>query len=401
MTGAAINILAIDQGTTSTRALVMNGTGNLSQVLSLPHRRIYPAPGHVEHEPEELLANVARGLAAADGAVAGGGDSDGRPVSPVIVWQDDRTASTAVEAEGAAPEVTVRAGLPLDRYFSASTPGWILRHIPRARDIAAAGHLRPGTTDAYFRDRLTGRFQTDVATASRTSLMNLETGERDAELCRLFGVPLSALPEIDPTSGDLGTIPGGVPLCARHRRPAGGALRPRMPDARPGESDLRHRRLRAVSDGGADPPRPPRSPAHRRRATSGRVAGLRAGWRRLCGGGGELGARPWPVSRPCRDRRLRRHTGHRPRYRLRPGAGWPGLPALEPGRPRSLAGAGSGHGARRPDKGAARKGSPCALPRCWPRSRPCNPSRGRLRWTANCRGTPISPASLRRSRAMT
>lgn len=219
-----MRIVALDQGTTSTRALVLEPSGRLSQVLSLPHGQNYPAPGHVEQDGEELLANLLRCLQAAGAdavALANQGESclawdarDGRPVGPVISWQDDRTAdvTAALEAEGAGPLVMARAGLPLDPYFSASKLGWILRHVPGAADLARAGHLRLGTTDAFFRDRLTGQFQTDVATASRTSLMNLATGEWDADLCRLFGVPLEALPRIGPTSGDLGTLPGGARL---------------------------------------------------------------------------------------------------------------------------------------------------------------------------------------------
>ncbi|MBL9056315.1 MAG: glycerol kinase [Rhodobacteraceae bacterium] len=221
-----MKIAAVDQGTTSTRILTMDADGQLQPVLSLPHGQSYPAPGHVEQDGEELLANIVRCL---DAAGAGGiglanqGESclawdgrDGRPVSPVISWQDDRTAdvTTALEREGAAPLVMARAGLPLDPYFSASKLGWIMRHIPRAADLARQGHLRLGTTDAFFRDRLTGRFETDIATASRTSLMNLETGEWDGDLCRLFGVPMAALPRIGPTSGDLGGLPGGGRLMA-------------------------------------------------------------------------------------------------------------------------------------------------------------------------------------------
>lgn len=222
-----MRVLAIDQGTTSTRALVMDATGRLTPVLSIEHRQIYPAPGHVEHDPDELLGNVARCLDAdAEASVVGidnQGESclawdaaDGSPVGPVIVWQDDRTAAvtSGLEADGAGPEVMARAGLPLDPYFSASKLGWIVRNLPRARDLAARGRLRLGTTDAFFRDRLTGRFETDVATASRTSLMNIETGEWDPELCRLFGVPLDALPAIGSTSGRLGDLPGGRSLGA-------------------------------------------------------------------------------------------------------------------------------------------------------------------------------------------
>lgn len=224
-----MRVVAIDQGTTSTRALLMDETGGLTPLVSLQHRQHYPAKGHVEHDAGELLANVAR--CAAAGAQAGAtvvgldnqGESclawdarDGEPVSPVIVWQDDRTAdvTAALDVDGAGEEVMARAGLPLDPYFSASKFGWIVRNVPRAAELAARGHLRLGTTDAFFRDRLTGRFETDVATASRTSLMNIATGAWDAELCRLFGVPIEALPAIGPTSGALGDLPGGLRLAA-------------------------------------------------------------------------------------------------------------------------------------------------------------------------------------------
>lgn len=221
-----MKIAAIDQGTTSTRVLVRGAGGGLVPVLSLPHRQSYPAPGHVEQDGEELLANIRRCLdAAAPDALglANQGESclawdgrDGRPISPVISWQDDRTAAVtaALERDGAKPMVMARAGLPLDPYFSASKLGWILRHVPQAASLAARGHLRLGTTDAFFRDRLTGCFETDIATASRTSLMNLETGTWDAALCALFGVPIELLPAIGPTSGDLGQLPGGARLVA-------------------------------------------------------------------------------------------------------------------------------------------------------------------------------------------
>jgi glycerol kinase len=212
-----MKIAAIDQGTTSTRVLVMEADGPLRPVLSLPHAQTYPAPGHVEQDAMELLANIRRCIDSAGAgaiALANQGESclawdarDGRPISPVISWQDDRTApvTATLAAEGAGPMVMARAGLPLDPYFSASKLGWLARQ-PRALDLARTGHLRLGTTDAFFRDRLTGRFETDIATASRTSLMTLDTGTWDADLCALFGVPMGALPKIGPTSGDLGRI---------------------------------------------------------------------------------------------------------------------------------------------------------------------------------------------------
>ena len=225
-----MSTLAIDQGTTSTRAVIVDTQGRAQVIHSATHRQSYPHPGWVEHDPAELLANLvacleaARGLAgigaaglANQGESCLGWDADtGMPVGPVIVWQDSRTASVIarLEADGLGPEVMARAGLPLDAYFSAAKLGWILREIPEARRLADRGRLRLGTTDAWFRDRLTGRFETDVTTAARTSLMNLARCDWDMELCRIFGVPVEALPVIGPSTGGLGHLPGGIPLMA-------------------------------------------------------------------------------------------------------------------------------------------------------------------------------------------
>jgi glycerol kinase len=221
-----LKIAAIDQGTTSTRVLGMGAEGRLDPILSVPSGHTTPAPGFVEQDGEALLAAIVQCLKAASPDVVGlanQGESclawdarTGAPVCPVISWQDDRTAglTAALEQGGAGALVMARAGLPLDAYFSASKLGWIVRHVPKAAELAAAGHLRLGTTDAFFRDRLTKRYETDIATASRTSLMNLVTGQWDPDLCALFGVPLDCLPRIGPTSGDLGTLPGGARLAA-------------------------------------------------------------------------------------------------------------------------------------------------------------------------------------------
>ena len=218
-------VLAIDQGTTSTRAVLVYADGRTVPLLSREHRQSYPRPGWVEHDADELLADIAACLdaAAAYDVAAVGLDNQGesclawdaetgRPVGPVIVWQDDRTSAVTerLRGEGAEPLVTGRTGLPLDPYFSASKLGWIVREVPEARRLARAGRLRLGTTDAYFRERLTGRFETDVATASRTSLMALDTLAWDADLAALFGVPLAALPAIGPTSGELGHVRCGA-----------------------------------------------------------------------------------------------------------------------------------------------------------------------------------------------
>jgi len=218
--------LAIDQGTTSTRAFAVDSSG-IELVHSVEHRQYYPRPGWVEHDPEELLASISACLDAAPAVDCAGignqGESclawdarTGKAVTPVIVWQDDRTAAlcTRLKQKGHESLVRARAGLPLDPYFSASKLGWILRNVPEAAELQRRGNLRLGTTDAFFRDRLTGVYATDPTTASRTSLMNLATGAWDAELCELFGVPVDALPPILPTTGQLGKLPRGIELSA-------------------------------------------------------------------------------------------------------------------------------------------------------------------------------------------
>ncbi|WP_428541683.1 FGGY family carbohydrate kinase [Profundibacter sp.] len=210
---------AIDQGTTSTRGYVLDESGTGGIVCSRKHRQIYPQTGWVEHDPEELLGNVLKCIEAAGVVdaigIANQGESclawhaeTGEAISPVLVWQDRRTESTIarLKSDGAEELTLAKAGLPLDPYFSASKLAWILQNIPEARILLAQGKLRLGTTDAFFIDRLTGNYTTDITTASRTSLVNLETGQWDSELCDLFGIPLEILPEIKPTMSDFGTV---------------------------------------------------------------------------------------------------------------------------------------------------------------------------------------------------
>ena len=211
--------IAIDQGTTSTRGYVLDETGVGKIVCTREHRQIYPQSGWVEHDPEELLQHVIECMKAAGPVDAVGIDNQGESclawdgktgeaVSPVIVWQDRRTEKTIakLKASGAEKLTMAKAGLPLDSYFSASKLAWILENVPAARDLLAQGNLCLGTTDSFFINRLTGNFATDITTASRTSLLNLETGQWDPNLCDLFGIPIEALPEIRPTMGDFGTV---------------------------------------------------------------------------------------------------------------------------------------------------------------------------------------------------
>lgn len=221
-----MRIGAIDQGTTSTRALSCRDDGRAEVVCSFSHRQIHPQAGWVEHDPLELLDNVGKCLVALGDVDAVGLTNQGEsclawdartkaPLSPVIVWQDNRTetAMAPLRADGAEVLTLARAGLPLDAYFSASKLAWIVRSVPACAEALRDGRLRLGTTDAFFRDRLGGGFVTDVATASRTSLMDLDRCAWDEDLCRLFGVPMECLPAIGPTLGDLGWL-GEVPLAA-------------------------------------------------------------------------------------------------------------------------------------------------------------------------------------------
>ena len=214
-------IAAIDQGTTSTRILVVDGDGPGKVVHSARHAQHHPQAGFVEHDPEELIAHIRECVAAAGTLDALGIDNQGESclawdsetgeaLSPVIVWQDARTQSAIerLKREGAEALTLEHAGLPLDPYFSASKLRWLIDNNARVKDALKRGRLRLGTTDAFFLQRLTGRCATDVTTASRTSLMNLQTGAWDEELCRLFGVPVETLPEIRPTVSDFGAIAG-------------------------------------------------------------------------------------------------------------------------------------------------------------------------------------------------
>ena len=219
-------VFAIDQGTTGSKAYRLDSSGKFERVGGFDHRQIYPQQGWVEHDPLELLGHVRKLLELAGDAAALGlanqGETviawdaeSGEPVCNAIVWQDARTLplTAQLKKEGAAKLVTGRTGLPLDPYFSASKLRWIIDNAPRAKELLARGKLRLGTSDSFFLDRLAGVYATDVTTASRTSLMNLDTGTWDPELCRLFGVPMEALAEIRPTAGAFGAI-GGLPIVA-------------------------------------------------------------------------------------------------------------------------------------------------------------------------------------------
>lgn len=215
-----MTVLAIDQGTTSTRAFAISADGTRRLVYSRRHDQHHPHPGWVEHEPEQILSDIhgcldqapddvdAVGLGNQGESCLAWDAADGRPLGRIIVWQDDRTRDRvdALRAAGGEALSLERCGLPLDPYFSASKLAWIVETLPEAKALLRAGRLRLGTTDAWFLDRLCGRFITDTTTAARTGLLNLDTGAWDPELCALHGVPAEALPEIVPSTGALGTV---------------------------------------------------------------------------------------------------------------------------------------------------------------------------------------------------
>jgi glycerol kinase len=220
-------LIAIDQGTTSTRAIAFDTALEPLATTQQELRQIYPAPGLVEHHPEEIwAATVAtvRGVMAKAGLtpkdIAGIGITNqrettviwdrvtGQPIYNAIVWQDRRTADfcDALRRAGHEPEITAKTGLLLDPYFSASKIAWLLEHVDGARALAEAGRLAFGTIDCFLLWRLTGGnvHATDASNAARTLLFDIADGEWDPELCGMFGVPPSLLPQVRDCAAEFG-----------------------------------------------------------------------------------------------------------------------------------------------------------------------------------------------------
>ncbi|WP_058909865.1 glycerol kinase [Entomohabitans teleogrylli] len=210
---------AIDQGTTGTRVVVFSEDGRYVSPAAIPHKQLTPNPGWVEHDALEILRNIRACLGKCDVVDAIGlghqGESivawdarSGQPLYNAIIWQDQRTESTIrqLKADGVEAMVQCRSGLPLDTYFSASKMGWVMKNVPGARELARRGQLRMGTMDSFFLFHLCGVHATDYNSASRTSLFNIHTLTWDEELCRLFEVPLSALPEVRDNIGHFGEV---------------------------------------------------------------------------------------------------------------------------------------------------------------------------------------------------
>lgn len=236
-------MLAIDQGTTGTRAILYDAAGREAGSAYREFRQHYPRPGWVEHDAEEIwraTAAVVRGAlerSRADASrVAAIGitnqrettvlwDADtGRPAGRAIVWQDRRTADfcAALKRRGAEPGVRRKTGLVLDPYFSGTKIRWLLRERPALAARARSGRLRFGTMDSWLLWNLTGgrSHATDLTNASRTLLLDLRSGRWDPELLRLFGVPEALLPRaLEPGSrfgetAALGFLPAGIPILA-------------------------------------------------------------------------------------------------------------------------------------------------------------------------------------------
>ena len=221
------HILAIDQGTTSSRAIVFDENLVVKATAQEEFPQHFPASGWVEHDPTDLWATTAgtaraaiekAGITARDIAAIGITNQrettlvwdrkTGQPIHNAIVWQDRRTADicAALREAGHGPMITARTGLLLDPYFSATKVKWLLDTIPGARARAANGDLAFGTVDSFLIWKLTGGrvHATDATNAARTMLYNIKTGVWDADICAVMGVPMAMLPQVRDSAADFG-----------------------------------------------------------------------------------------------------------------------------------------------------------------------------------------------------
>lgn len=222
-------ILTLDQGTTSSRALVFDTAGHIVASAQEEFQQHFPKPGWVEHDAEDIWQTTLRTARTAMEKAEAGGDAEivsigianqrettlvwdrqsGAPVGRAIVWQDRRTASLCerLKAAGEEAEINTRTGLTIDPYFSGTKLRWILEERPEAARLAEQEQLAFGTVDSFLIYRLTGgnRHVTDETNASRTLLYNIHEGGWDAYLLDLFSVPPSILPEVQPSAAEFGT----------------------------------------------------------------------------------------------------------------------------------------------------------------------------------------------------
>jgi glycerol kinase len=225
------HILALDQGTSSSRSIVFDARGRIEAMAQREFRQIYPQPGWVEHDPKEIwatqLATAREALAAANlkaDAIASIGITNqrettlvwnratGEPIYNAIVWQDRRAEPTCamLRERGLEPVFRQKTGLIIDAYFSGTKLKWILDHVPGARAAAQRGELAFGTVDAWLMWQLTGGklHATDVSNASRTLLLNVHSNTWDDELLQLLDVPRELMPAVKPSSAEFGhTLP--------------------------------------------------------------------------------------------------------------------------------------------------------------------------------------------------
>ncbi|MGZ8177918.1 glycerol kinase GlpK [Williamsia sp. SKLECPSW1] len=231
------HVVAIDQGTTSTRCIVYDRGGAMVSVAQRRHHQYFPRPGWVEHDAAEiwsmvraLLPEALRSAGVTREQIVGVGITNqretavmwdvrtGRPLHRAIVWEDTRTTSLIEEMRerGHADDIARRSGAPLSNYFSAPRLRWLLDEVPGARDAAAAGHVLVGTMDSWLVWNLTGGPEgglhvTDPTNAGRTMLMDIATGRWDPDLLAAFDIPETVLPEIRPSLSRVGTTVDPVP----------------------------------------------------------------------------------------------------------------------------------------------------------------------------------------------
>ena len=226
-------ILSLDQGTTSSRAILFDKAGTILSIAQKEFTQFYPQPGWVEHDPMEIWSSQATvateailKAGATPGDIAAIGITNqrettivwdretGAPVYPAIVWQDRRTAAYCdqLKSEGHEHVIRQKTGLVVDAYFSATKIRWILNEVPGARQRAEAGKLLFGTVDSWLLWNLTGGLvhATDVTNASRTMVYNIQTLEWDRELLELFSIPFSMLPEVRSSSEVYGETAGKI-----------------------------------------------------------------------------------------------------------------------------------------------------------------------------------------------
>jgi glycerol kinase len=226
-------VLALDQGTTSSRAILFDAEGAPRALAQREFRQIFPQPGWVEHDPKEILSSqretarqaLAQGGIALTDLMAVGITNQrettilwdrqtGEPIHNAIVWQDRRTAPLCqkLKADGIEDVIRRKTGLVIDPYFSGTKIAWLLDHVPGARGRAERGELAFGTVDTWLTWHLTGNrtHVTDPSNASRTLLFDIHKGDWDEELLRLVGVPRAILPDVHPSAHAFGMLPKSV-----------------------------------------------------------------------------------------------------------------------------------------------------------------------------------------------